>query len=161
MLKVLLGAGADVNAFDPANETPLMATASVGNLDAVRCRPRPWRDARRQDPQFEQTALMVAVRENHPQVVKLLVELGANVNAKTRIGVTPPSSFPNSVPGFGHGIGIVRGGSPIAAAARLTPGGIDPAACTRRGTAGWTTVRSWSAIGRGNQRSRCRTTSRR
>jgi uncharacterized protein len=78
------------------------------------------------DAQFEQTALMVAVRANHPQVVKLLVELGADVNAKTRLGITPPFILPNSVPGFGHGIGIVRGGSPDRGRRAPTPGSMSP-----------------------------------
>jgi len=126
MLKVLLDAGADANAVDPANETPLMAAARVGNLDAVRVVLEHGATIETKDAQFEQTALMVAVRENHPQVVKLLVELGANVNARTRVGVTPPFILPNSVPGFGHGIGIVRGGSPDRGRRAPTPGGMSP-----------------------------------
>ncbi len=126
MLKVLLDAGADVNAADPANETPLMLAARVGNLDAVRVLMERGATVEAKDPQFEQTALMVAVRENRLQVVKLLVELGANVNARTRIGVTPPFILPNSVPGFGHGIGIVRGGSPDRGRRAPTPGGMTP-----------------------------------
>jgi ankyrin repeat protein len=126
MLKLLLDAGADVNAFDPANQTPLMTAAAVGNLDAVRVVLEHGGTIDTKDPQFEQTALMVAVRENHPQVVRLLVELGANVNAKTRLGVTPPFILPNSVPGFGHGIGIVRGGSPDRGRRAPTPGLMSP-----------------------------------
>ena len=63
-------------------------------------------------PTYQQTALMVAVRENHPDIVKLLIARGASVNARTRVGRTPTWVLPNSQPGFGHGIGIVRGGSP-------------------------------------------------
>ena len=126
MVKLLLDSGADVNAFDPANETPLMAVARVGNLDAVRVVLEHGATLDAKDPQFEQTALMVAVRENHPQVVRLLIELGANVNAKTRMGVTPPFILPNSVPGFGHGIGIVRGGSPDRGRRAPTPGAMSP-----------------------------------
>jgi ankyrin len=123
MLKVLLDAGRRRQRVDPAGETPLMLASRVGNLDAVRVLMERGATIEAKDAQFEQTALMVAVRENHPQVVKLLVELGANVNAKTRVGITPPFILPNSVPGFGHGIGIVarriagsRRGAP-------TPGG--------------------------------------
>jgi len=126
MLKLLLDAGADVNAFNPANETPLMAAAAVGNLDAVRVVLEHGGTLDTKDPQFEQTALMVAVRENHPQVVRLLIELGADVNAKTRLGLTPPFILPNSVPGFGHGIGIVRGGSPDRGRRAPTPGAMSP-----------------------------------
>jgi ankyrin repeat protein len=126
MLKVLLDAGADANAPDPANQTPLMLAAGVGSLDAARVLLEHGATLDAKDAQFEQTALMVAVRENHPQVVKLLVELGADVNAKTRVGPTPPFILPNSVPGFGHGIGIVRGGSPDRGRRSPAPGGLSP-----------------------------------
>ena len=67
-------------------------------------------DAR--DATYNQTALMVAVRENRPTVAQLLLAHGAKVSVKTRVGPTPAWILPNSVPGFGHGIGIVRGGLP-------------------------------------------------
>jgi len=126
MLKVLLDAGADVNAVDPAGETPLMLASRVGRLDAVRVLLERGATVEAKDAQFEQTPLMVAVRENNLQVVRLLVELGANVNAKTRVGITPPFILPNSVPGFGHGVGIVRGGSPDRGRRAPTPGGLTP-----------------------------------
>ena len=69
---------------------------------------------------------MMAVRENHPDVVRLLVDRHADVNAKTRTGRTPPWVLPNSVPGFGHGIGIVRGGLPERGSRYLIPGGLTP-----------------------------------
>jgi len=69
---------------------------------------------------------MIAVREDHPDVVRLFVEHGANVNAKTRVGPTPAFVLPNSVPGFGHGIGIVRGGLPERGSRYTTPGGLSP-----------------------------------
>jgi ankyrin len=126
MLKVLLDAGADLNARDPAGETPLMLATRVGKLDAVRVLLERGAAVEAKDAQYEQTPLMVAVRENHPQVVKLLLELGADVNARTRVGVTPPFILPNSVPGFGHGVGIVRGGSPDRGRRSPTPGGMSP-----------------------------------
>jgi uncharacterized protein len=69
---------------------------------------------------------MVAVRENHPAVVKLLVERGAQVNVTTRVGPTPGWVLPNSVPGFGHGVGIVRGGLPDRGLRNPIPGGLSP-----------------------------------
>jgi len=126
MLKLLVDAGADVNAPDPAGETPLMLAARVGKLDALRVLMERGAVLEAKDAQFEQTPLMVAVRENHPQVVRLMVELGANVNARTRVGITPPFILPNSVPGFGHGVGIVRGGSPDRGRRAPTPGGLSP-----------------------------------
>jgi ankyrin repeat protein len=69
---------------------------------------------------------MIAIRENHPAVVQRLVERHADVNAKTRTGRTPPWVLPNSVPGFGHGIGIVRGGLPERGSRYLIPGSLSP-----------------------------------
>jgi ankyrin repeat protein len=78
------------------------------------------------DASFQQTALMVAVREDHPEIVKLLVDRGADVNAKTRTGQTPQWVLPNSVPGFGHGVGIVRGGLPPRGSRQPIPGALSP-----------------------------------
>ena len=80
------------------------------------------------DTTYQQTALMVAVRENHPDIVKLLIARGASVNARTRVGRTPQWVLPNSVPGFGHGIGIVRGGLPDRGVAASDSGRHDAAA---------------------------------
>jgi ankyrin repeat protein len=126
MIRLLLDAGADPNAPDPTGETPLMTAAKIGNLDAVALLLDRGALVDTRDPEFQQTALMVAVRENHPDVVRLLVERHADVNAKTRTGRTPPWVLPNSVPGFGHGIGIVRGGLPERGSRYLTPGGLTP-----------------------------------
>jgi ankyrin repeat protein len=78
------------------------------------------------DPAFQQTALMMAVRDDHPDVVKLLIDRGAAVNIQTRTGATPSWILPNSVPGFGHGIGIVRGGLPDRGSRFLIPGAMTP-----------------------------------
>jgi len=126
MIDVLLGAGADPNAFDPAGETPLMSAARVGKIDAVTLLLDRGATVDLADATYQQTALMVAVRENRPDVVKLLVSRGASVNAKTRIGRSPQWVLPNSVPGFGHGIGIVRGGLPDRGSRPPMPGGMTP-----------------------------------
>jgi ankyrin repeat protein len=126
MIRLLLDAGADSNAADPTGETPLMTASRVGNLDAVKLLLDRGAVLDAKDPEFLQTALMFAVRENHPEVVRLLVERHADANAKTRTGKTPPWILPNSVPGFGHGIGIVRGGLPDRGSRYLIPGGLTP-----------------------------------
>ena len=126
MIDLLLGAGADPNAFDPAGETPLMSAARVGKLDAVTLLLDRGATVDLADSTYQQTALMVAVRENRPDIVKLLVSRGASVNAKTRVGRSPQWVLPNSVPGFGHGIGIVRGGLPDRGSRPPMPGGMTP-----------------------------------
>ena len=126
MIRALLDAGADANAPDPTGETPLMTASKVGNLDAVALLLDHGAVVDARDPEFQQTALMVAVRENHPDIVGLLIARRADVNAKTRVGRTPAWVLPNSVPGFGHGIGIVRGGLPERGSRYLIPGGLTP-----------------------------------
>jgi len=126
MIGVLLDAGADANAPDPAGDTPLMNAARVGSIDAVSLLLERGAKIDAADATYQQTALMVAIRENNPDIVKLLIARGASVNAKTRVGRAPQWIFPNSVPGFGHGIGIVRGGLPPRGARAPIPGGMSP-----------------------------------
>ena len=70
---------------------------------------------------------MVAVRENHPDIVQLLIARGADVNAQDADRARRRSwVLPNSVPGFGHGIGIVRGGLPPRGSRQPIPGAMTP-----------------------------------
>lgn len=126
MIGVLLDAGADPNAPDPAGDTPLMSVARVGSVDAAVLLLARGATIDATDATYQQTALMVAVRANRPEIVKLLVARGAGVNLKTRVGRTPQWVLPNSVPGFGHGIGIVRGGLPPRGSRAPIPGGMTP-----------------------------------
>jgi ankyrin repeat protein len=135
MIRLLLDAGADPNAADPAGDTPLMTAARVGNLDPVKVLLERGAVVDARDPAFQQTALMVAVREDHPAIVRLLVEeRHADVNAKTRTGREPAWVLPNSIPGFGHGIGIVRGGLPERGFRYLIPGGLRTTTRRSRGS---------------------------
>jgi ankyrin repeat protein len=82
-------------------------------------------DAR--ESQFGQTALMYAARAGHAGVVSVLLAHGAQPNVATPVGRTPAFIAPNSVPGFGFGIGILRGGVPADRGRREpTPGGLTP-----------------------------------
>jgi ankyrin repeat protein len=82
-------------------------------------------DAR--EPEYQQTALMLAVRENHPDAVQLLIERGADVNAQTRIGPTPKFVPPCKSTGCGsEGVGINRGGLPDRGRRNAALGGMTP-----------------------------------
>ena len=122
MIALLIEAGANANELDPAGETPLMLAARAGTVDAVKVLLDRGATVDALDRVYQQTALMVAVRENHPAVVQLLVDRGAKVDVKTRTGKTPNWVLPNSVPGFGHGVGIVRGGLPPRGSRAPIPG---------------------------------------
>ena len=126
MIQLLIEAGADPNSVDPAGETALMTASRVGVLEAVRVLLDRGAKVDAKDPAFQQTALMIAVRDNHPGLVKLLIDRGAAVDAQTRTGQTPGWILPNSVPGFGHGIGIVRGGLPERGSRYFIPGALTP-----------------------------------
>ena len=126
IIRLLLDAGADPNAVDPAAETMLMIASRVGVADAVQLLLDRGAVVDARDKTYQQTALMVAVRENHPAIVQMLIARGADVNAKTRTGPTPQWVLPNSVPGFGHGIGIVRGGLPPRGSRQPISGSLTP-----------------------------------
>jgi len=126
MIALLLEAGADANVVDKQGETALMTAARVGSVESVKTLLEHGATVDARDPAFQQTALMIAVRENHPDVVTFLVERGAQVNMQTRTGDAPNWILPNSVPGFGHGIGIVRGGLPDRGSRFLIPGAMTP-----------------------------------
>jgi uncharacterized protein len=126
VMTLLLDAGADPNAPDWTGEPILTTAARTGVPDAVRLLLDRGAAIEATDAAYHQTALMVAVREHHPAVVRLLVERGANVETQTRVGQTPRWTLPNSVPGFSHGVGIVRGGLPERGSRAPIPGGMTP-----------------------------------
>jgi len=126
MIKLLLASGADANGADPTGATPLMVAAGVGDLAAVRELLDAGAAVDAREPGFQQTAIMFAIRENHPDVVKFLINRGADVNAKMRVGPIPEWFKPNSAAAFGHGVGILRGGLPERGSRIPIQGGMTP-----------------------------------
>lgn len=127
MTTLLLGAGADAHASLPSGETLLMQAAAVGELSVVKALLDNGAEVDQRDRDFGQTALMFAARAGHADIVVLLLEAGADPTAATTVGKTPPFIAPNSVPGFGFGVGILRGGVPKDRGRREpTPGGMTP-----------------------------------
>src|SRR5438045_2647740 len=70
MIALLLEAGADANTVDKQGETALMTATKVGSPDAVKTLLDHGAQIETRDPAYQQTALMMAVREDHPAVVK-------------------------------------------------------------------------------------------
>jgi ankyrin repeat protein len=70
---------------------------------------------------------MLAVRENHPDAVRLLIDRGADVDAQTRIGPAPAFAPPCKGTGCGsEGVGINRGGLPDRGRRDAAAGGMTP-----------------------------------
>ncbi|MGH9782982.1 MAG: ankyrin repeat domain-containing protein, partial [Terriglobia bacterium] len=91
MVEKLLNARADPNKPQLTGETPVMTCARTGSVNAVKALLAHGGNAKAKETRRGQTALMWAVAERHSEVVRLLVEHGAEVNAKSQMpeGVTP------------------------------------------------------------------------
>ena len=89
MVETLLNAGADPNIAQWYGETPLMSCARTGNVSAVGLLLDHAADVNLRETERGQTALMWAAAERHSEVVRALIERGADVNARTQSGFTP------------------------------------------------------------------------
>jgi ankyrin repeat protein len=127
LIQRLLDAGADANATDPGGETALMTATRTGAVPAMRLLLERGALVDAREPEFQQTALMIAVREDHPAAVDALIKAGASVNAQTRKGPTPTFVPPCKGTGCGsEGVGINRGGLPDRGRRAEVKGGMTP-----------------------------------
>ena len=85
MVEMLLTAGADATAAVGSGETLLMSCARTGSVAAVRALVVGGAEVNAREPTENQTALMWAVAERHPAVVKLLLDSGADLHARSRV----------------------------------------------------------------------------
>ena len=85
MVERLLAAGADARATLASGETALMACARTGSVDAVEALLSRGVEVNARDASESQTALMWATAQRHPAVVRLLLEHGADPNARSRV----------------------------------------------------------------------------
>lgn len=111
MVQLLLAAGADAAQADNAGESPLILAARSGSVAIVEAMLEAGAEVDLREPNFDQTALMVAVRADAPDSVRLLLARGADVNAQSKAGAVPDFRRPAASAGS-KGIGIVRGGWP-------------------------------------------------
>jgi uncharacterized protein len=85
LVERLLAAGANPNAATVTGETVLMTAARGGSTAAVKALLARGAKPNPAEPVHQQTALMWAISEQHPDVVQLLVQHGADVHARTRV----------------------------------------------------------------------------
>lgn len=88
MVEKLLKAGADPNGV-PMGTPVLMTAARTGNVDTVKSLLAHGANVNAKESARRQTALMWAVAEKHPEVVRLLIDRGADVRARSTSGFTP------------------------------------------------------------------------
>jgi len=113
MLQRLLEAGADAELADLSGEPPLLLATRLGDPDMVEVllEAGAYIDAR--DLSYGQTALMIAVREEHVGLVQRFLAAGADVNAQSHAGELHRMVLPSEVPvGTSQGVGINRSGLP-------------------------------------------------
>jgi ankyrin len=112
LLALLLDAGADPNAQLPDGDTPLMLAARTGMPEFVRLLVEHGAEVDARNAEFGYSALMLAANAGALESVKFLLDKGADPNASTLQVGAENWIKPNGQPGFGNGIGIIRGGTP-------------------------------------------------
>jgi len=87
-VRLLLKSGATPNTAIATGETPLMTCAKTGSVDAVRMLLEFGATINAKEPSQNQTALMWAAAERHPDVVSALIGAHADLKAATKQGFT-------------------------------------------------------------------------
>ena len=88
LVRLLLKSGANPNTAIATGETPLMTCARSGSADAVRMLIEYGAAVNAKEPAENQTALMWAATERHPDVVKALIDAHADLRAHSKQGFT-------------------------------------------------------------------------
>ncbi len=112
LVALLLEHGADPNAKLEDGETPLMTAARAGMPDFVKLLVEHGAEVDVRHDAFGYSAMMLAANAGDLESVNFLLARGADPNAATMHIGQENWIKPNGQPGFGNGIGIIRGGTP-------------------------------------------------
>lgn len=85
VMKLLLKAGADPESPNAEGETALMRVARTGNVEAAKLLLKHGAKIDAREKWGEQTALIWAAAQNHPQMIRFLASKGADVNARSAV----------------------------------------------------------------------------
>ncbi len=85
LIRLLLKAGADPNSPNPEGETALHLVARAGNVEAAKLLLKAGAEVDPRESFGGQTPLMWAAARRHPEMVELLADKGANVNARSAV----------------------------------------------------------------------------
>jgi ankyrin repeat protein len=111
MMASLLEVGADPNGVMWSGETVLMSAAMTGGTESITLLLDHGAELNIQEPRRGQSALMWAISYGHPDVARVLIDRGTNVNLRTTQLVEPDGYTPMLMEGFGGNVSaIAKGG---------------------------------------------------
>jgi ankyrin repeat protein len=84
LVGILLEAGGDANVANEDGQTPLMLAARTGSVAVAELLVRHGADVNRRERFHDQSAVMWAAGENHPEMVAFLVSKGADLSVRAR-----------------------------------------------------------------------------
>jgi ankyrin repeat protein len=120
-VSALLAAGADPNTRPEGRETPLMLAAWTGQVEAVKALLDGGAAVNATEASRQQSALMWAASQKHPEVVRLLASRGADVHARTAAAAAA-GRRPRDAAGYTALIFAARNGDVESAKALLDAG---------------------------------------
>jgi ankyrin repeat protein len=87
-ISILLLSGASLNVDDPSNSTPLMLASMNGHFDCVKILMKNDLETLDAVNEYGWSALMLAANNNQVEVVRFLLDNGANPNTQNHVGET-------------------------------------------------------------------------